>query len=381
MVNPEQTDEDNAQVKLERLSEIDRENKAPQSPLMPPQMEHMDQQPQQEQERTEPTEQIEERGRKDEDCDDGEDYTPLSHSENPEELNAYKEYKRLVTDINYQNELLEQIKCKIKAITQKKCPTPSEKKDLKELHLWLEQEMKKLRTLIERAIHLQNFGSKRQYKEFQLATTYDEDNMNPFLHICENMRVQTAKWRVKSKTDHGWRASGGDSSELDKSCSCLEEHSSRHKKCQSSEGDEKKLLKEIIETLKICTAQTKQPLPCKQHPRPPCKKNDSLESVKDKLSCMQQTLSKLTEEFCKREHKNTPFDPCKWEHKNNLFDPCGPEKTQDITCTKKPPIDTTLLCLKSGSKAENFEKLKDNYIYLLTEYSKKDEQLKELLKK
>ena len=305
--------------------------------------------------------------------EEGEDYTPLSSNEDPEKQRSYKEYKRLVRDINHQNELLERIKSQIHDITQKSCPTPSEKKDLKKLYEWLEQEMQKLRSLIERAIHLQNFGSRRRYKEFPLVTTFDEDNnMKPFLRTCENMQVQTAKGsaKAKAKADPCWRASGGDSSELDKSCSCADEHDLYQKDSQLSEDEEKKLLKDIFETLKQCAAHKKQPRPCKQHSRPPCKKHDSMEEVKNKICCMQQTINKLKEELCNREHKKAPCPPCGHEKKQPQESSCG-----------KPTVDPTLLCLKSGSKAENFEKLKDNYIYLLTEYSKKDEQLKDLLKK
>ncbi|XP_065355596.1 outer dense fiber protein 2 [Calliphora vicina] len=288
---------------------------------------------------------------------DGEDYTPLSANEDPEKQHQYKEYRRLERDIKYQNETLENLKTQIQKMSTKPCLTRSEQNDLKNLKDNWEQELQKLGCLIDKAIRLQNFGSKRHYREFPLITTFDEDNLNLTLRTCETLQTQAAKSQPKAGN---LRASGGESSELDRPFSC--------KDSAMSVSEERKLMKEIFAALKECN-NLKECRSQKQNRSPrQCKENGSLEKLKNQINCMQQTISKLKDELNKRDTKE-----------NGSF--CDNHQKSRSTQPATPALDH-LMCLgKKNAKAENFQQLKENYLYLLTEFSKKDEQLKELMKK
>ncbi|XP_023296448.2 outer dense fiber protein 2 [Lucilia cuprina] len=287
--------------------------------------------------------------------DYGEDYTPLSSNEDPENQRQYKEYRRLERDIKYQNEMLENLKLQIQKMSDKPCLTRSERNDLKTLKDNWEQELQKLRCLIEKAIHLQNYGSKRHYREFPLITTFDEDNLNLTMRTCETLQTQT-------KTQNR-RASGGESSEMDRSCS--------YRESQMSVAEERKLMKEICAALKECNNLKECRLHKKQQSPAGKEKDDSMDRINNKINCMQQTISKLKEELKKRNAQASCCGSCNKNETNKKSTAMTPSSGLD-----------TLMCLgKKSEKTENFEQLKENYLYLLTEFSKKDEQLKDLTKK
>lgn len=275
---------------------------------------------------------------------EAEDYTPLCSNEDPEKQHDYKEYKRLERSIKFQNETLEKLKSHIQKLKVKTSLTPTEQKDLKQFNQQLQLEMEKLRCLIERAIRLQNFGSRRHYRGFPLVTTFDEDMLN--------IQAQTSKNVPKSSN---WRASGGESSELDKSCSYKEES-------QMSLAEERKLIKEIFDALIECNDLKE----CHHHNkqiqrRVPLKKNDSFGKMKNKINNLQQAICKLKEDFGKKNGSK--------------------QKTCDVLSKTAVVIPAEMCLGKVSEKTANFQHLKENYMYLLTEFSKKDEQLKNLTKK
>ncbi|KAM7353824.1 uncharacterized protein ACRADG_005749 [Cochliomyia hominivorax] len=279
---------------------------------------------------------------------EGEDYTPLCSNEDPEKQNDYKEYKRLVKSIKCQNETLENLKSHVQTLKSKPCLTPAEQKDLRQFNHQLELEMEKLRSLIERAIRLQNFGSRRRYTGFPLITTFDEDLLN--------LPQQTAK-NVPKLTN--LRASAGESSELDRTASC--------KGSQMSISEERKLMREICAALKECNnlkeCQHKQQTQ-KSKRNIPCGPSGSKEKLFKKINCLEQTISKLKEDMNNLEIKEKES-----VHKSR-------------SSSAKPTLDPAQLCrAKASGKETNMQQLKDNYLYLLTEFSKKDEQLKDLTKK
>lgn len=284
----------------------------------------------------------------------GEDYTPLSSNEDPDKQHAFKDYKRLERDIKYHNKSIENLKDEIQLFEQRPCLTRSEKHNLKILRETIEREMEKLKCLVNKAIQLQNFGSKRHYREFPLVTTFDEDNLNLTQRTCETLQDHSIKSHVISGN---WRASAGESSEMDGSYSC--------KESQISLSEERKLIKEILAAIKECS-NLKENSQQKQKRPVPCKENDSMEKLKNKIKCMQQTICKLNDELNKRQNV------C--NHQPNQKSLAG--------ASEIPVLDPAMLCLsKNSAKANDFQQLKENYLYLLTEFSKKDELLKELTKK
>lgn len=279
-----------------------------------------------------------------------EDYTPLCSNEDPEKQHDYKEYKRLERSIKFQNETLENLKTHIQTLKMKTCLTLTEQKDLKQFNQQLQIEMEKLRCLIDRAIRLQNFGSRRHYRGFPLVTTFDEDMLNLQAQTTKNIPIPS-----------NWRASGGESSDLDGSCSFKGES-------QMSIDEERKLMKEIFAALKECSDLKEcQQNHSKQKLRSvPCKKSDSLEKMKNKINNLQQMICQLKDEFRNRDVK-----------KNESV-----HKTCAITSKPAVVVDPAILCMgKDSGKSANFQQLKENYMYLLTEFSKKDEELKDLTKK
>lgn len=257
------------------------------------------------------------------------EYTPFSSNENPEKQAAYYEYKRLEKCMRQQNNLLENLKQSIQTMQQREhCLNKTEKSELKRLRDQWEQEVCKLKSLIRDAVNLQNHGSKRHYREFPLATTFDEDVLDTY---------DTTLNQTKN-----FRATAGESSDVN-TCSANEES-------QISMSEEKKLMKNIFAAIKEinCLKENKQQ---KTNQSTACLEQDSFEKIKSKVKCMQQKISKLTEELHKKEGE------CEAPH----FDPCE--------------------CLCKNKKSNNVQQLKDNYLYLLTEFTKKDGELKDLTKK
>ncbi|KAI9576574.1 hypothetical protein GQX74_009631 [Glossina fuscipes] len=124
-----------------------------------------------------------------------------SSTEDPEQERNYADYKNLVKEIKCQTAHLENIKDQIQTIACKTCKTPCEEKDLKDLQTCLDREMEKQRCLINKIIYLQNFGSKRRYKEIDLTTTFDEDQMISEPITCESMMVKTSAGAKEGKRE------------------------------------------------------------------------------------------------------------------------------------------------------------------------------------
>uniref|UniRef100_A0A1A9WKR6 Uncharacterized protein n=1 Tax=Glossina brevipalpis TaxID=37001 RepID=A0A1A9WKR6_9MUSC len=325
------------------------------------------------------------------DMDDGEDYSPLGSEDDLEKERNYKDYKRLVKEINCENETIERVKQQIQDIICKPCNTSCEQKDLKCLQECLDQESAKLLCLINKAMHLQNFGSKRRYKEIPLVTTFDEDQMTPISYFCETMQVQTSK-KTPVKREPGTCCPSKSHSKAKRSTSSSEcETSQSREVCSESysssgesdeECDDKQVVKEIFEALKTC----KNKKPCPHNHKKTSQDDSSVDNLKEKLCCLQKTLDNLKGEICRRKVEKDLNQPCPHHRKSHdISKPCPPKshsKNYNDHEVDPPPIDTAILCKSTKSnKEDQLQKLKGNYIYLLTEFSKKDEQLREMSEK
>ncbi|CAD6998105.1 unnamed protein product [Ceratitis capitata] len=310
-------------------------------------------------------------------------------SDDPEQKRRYMEYLSLIKEIECQNQMVDDIKAQIMELCAKPCKTKCELRDIKRLRVCMEQEIIKLRCLMNKAMELQNFGSKRRYHEIQLATTIDEDNMAPYAGWTQ---PQAATWK------------GGESSETDK-CASAEPKDSRDEKalrclCKALGKmkiccpEDKKLVQEIAGALlghKKKKSMSPCPPPCpptlppcrgscppfaksarknKQANRPcssesmPCA--DSLERLKQKITCMQSSVCQLKQEIYRREREKQHV--------------CEPEEEKEDICSEEP--DPIQFCLsKRTAKADEMAKLRENYLHLLAEFSKKDCQLKEMEKR
>uniref|UniRef100_A0A1A9WKR5 Uncharacterized protein n=1 Tax=Glossina brevipalpis TaxID=37001 RepID=A0A1A9WKR5_9MUSC len=339
----------------------------------------------------------------------GEDYTPLGSSDDQEKQRNYKDYKRLVMEIKCQNEIIERIKEQIQDIACKPCITVCEQNDLKSLQDCLEQEMDKLQCLINKAMHLQNFGSKRHYREIPLVTTFDEDQMAPISYYCETMEVKTSK-KPSTKFPHSATCSkfvaSSDSSEYEKPCPCQER---RDETSSTAEDDEQKLIRDVLEAIRLCKKKNQtcknransKAAVCPHQKKKICQADSSFEKLKNKIFGMQETVEELKEEICRREVERKLSGPCPLHEKKSEIprqpsstghipnhspcppipfhvpcpDPC-PNPCSNVCggpchddchgiCEKEtlPPLDPC--ALRKPRKGDQFQKLKDNYIYLL----------------
>lgn len=291
----------------------------------------------------------------------GEDYTPLgSSSEDAEKKRNYKDYKRLVREIKCQNNTIERIKNNIQEINCKPCITRCEEKDLKSLKECLQQEMLKLRTLVNKAMHLQNYGSRRRYKQINLITTFDEDQMAPISQTCDTL--YTAK-PGPERREHGvcWDNKIGDSS--DYAASCRDE--SDNEKC-ADDSEDKQILQEIMAAIQTCKKKRNERKgPAKEKNQ----NNQCIQQLQQKIQCMQQTMQKLKEEIYSQNNNAQKKAPCSVH--NEEQPPC-----------KQGLGDMAVICRGTKTpKSEQFQKLKESYLHLLSEFSKKDEQIKDLTKK
>ncbi|XP_011178679.1 uncharacterized protein LOC105209777 [Zeugodacus cucurbitae] len=310
-------------------------------------------------------------------------------SDDPEQKRRYMEYLSLIKEIECQNQMVDDIKAQIVELCAKPCKTKCEMKDIKRLRVCMEQEIMKLRCLMTKAMQLQNFGSRRRYHEIPLATTIDEDNMTPYA----GTQPPPANWK------------GGESSETDR-CASAEPRECKDEKalrclCKALGKmkiccpEDKKLIQEIAGVLmghkkKKGAPPCPQPCPpalppcpgpCPPFAKPkkskksaqPCSSDsmpcaDSLERLKQKITCMQSSVSQLKQEIYRRERE-----------KQQVCEPEVCEEKEDV-CSEEP--DPIQFCLsKRTAKADEMAKLRENYLHLLAEFSKKDCQLKEMEKR
>uniref|UniRef100_A0A1A9W0P9 Uncharacterized protein n=1 Tax=Glossina brevipalpis TaxID=37001 RepID=A0A1A9W0P9_9MUSC len=95
-------------------------------------------------------------------------------TDDPEQERNYADYKIVVKELKSQIAHLECIKNQIQILTNKGYKRFCEETDLNDLQTCWDNEMEKQRCLINKVIFLQNFGSKRRYKEIDLTITFDE---------------------------------------------------------------------------------------------------------------------------------------------------------------------------------------------------------------
>ncbi|XP_022214178.2 acidic leucine-rich nuclear phosphoprotein 32 family member B [Drosophila obscura] len=115
-----------------------------------------------------------------EEQDDEEDpfeHLDLNDEDNEEEQSLYKEYLSLIKEINCQNGIIQELKDRSNELKQKKCRSGNESQELQRLRMCQEQENIRLRTMINRAVQLQNFGSRRLYGEVELEITESEQTV------------------------------------------------------------------------------------------------------------------------------------------------------------------------------------------------------------
>uniref|UniRef100_A0A1A9V073 Uncharacterized protein n=1 Tax=Glossina austeni TaxID=7395 RepID=A0A1A9V073_GLOAU len=357
------------------------------------------------------------------------DYTPLGSSDDQEKKRSYNEYKILVVEIKCQNEIIERVKKQIQNIACKKCITSCEKKDLISLQECLEQEMHKLRCLINKAMHLQNFGSRRHYREIPLVTTFDEDQMAPISYYCDTMQVKTSK-KTPVKREHGtccpskkssakklqsasyWKSVvSSDTSKEEKLWHCQANLGSQDTSSTPEENERK--IRLCKKKNHACKNQTSKTFSSNQK-RKICQTEMSFEKLKNKIFGMQETVEELKDEICRREverklsgpcplHKkkrDVPSQPCSTGHIPSLTpyhaafplpgsapcsmlcaDPCPNTCTNEFQFLGHGPYhdDCHMVCEKTTlpplepcmprkpRKEELFQKLQDNYVYLLTE--------------
>lgn len=97
--------------------------------------------------------------------------------DNELEERMYREYLDLTKQIDCQNGIINDLKARSRELRDKPCQTRNDLAEYKRLRICLDQENIKLNTMMNRAIQLQNNGSKRLYGSIELATSGFEDNL------------------------------------------------------------------------------------------------------------------------------------------------------------------------------------------------------------
>lgn len=97
--------------------------------------------------------------------------------ESEEQQLMYREYLELAKEIECQNELINDMKDRIRELQMEPCLTPRDKAEIKRLNKCIAQEYIRLDTMINRIMQLQNFGSARLYDGMELAMSVPEENM------------------------------------------------------------------------------------------------------------------------------------------------------------------------------------------------------------
>ncbi|KAH8274944.1 hypothetical protein KR018_001774 [Drosophila ironensis] len=97
-----------------------------------------------------------------------------SDEEDEEQRAMYKEYLQVIDAIDAQNKVVQDLKAQTAALRDKRCKTYRDKEDIKRLRICQRQEETHLRVLMNQAVALQNFGSRRCYRDVELEVTEDE---------------------------------------------------------------------------------------------------------------------------------------------------------------------------------------------------------------
>lgn len=120
--------------------------------------------------------------------------------------------------------------------------------------------------------------------------------------------------------------------------------------------------------------------PCPPPPCPPSPaKCESMEKLKRRIQSMQCSVKKLLQEVNNRDAS----EPCGGgdddDDDDEEEDPCARPCPRQ-PCAEDP--DPLVICGgKRNTKADKYEKMKENYTRLLTEFQRKDCQMKELQKR
>ncbi|KAI8039101.1 uncharacterized protein LOC128259047 [Drosophila gunungcola] len=121
-------------------------------------------------------EQVEEEQESEEEEKDLFELLDESAEEDEEEQAIYQEYLEVVKEIDTQNLVIQELKAKSCQLMNKKCKTYEDKQEYKRLRACQDQGDIRLRSLVNRAIQLQNFGSPRQYRDIEMELTEVEQS-------------------------------------------------------------------------------------------------------------------------------------------------------------------------------------------------------------
>lgn len=342
-------------------------------------------------------------------------------SDDPEKKRMYMEYLALIKEIDCQNKIIRDIKAQVMDMCATPCKTRNELREIKRLRICMEQENIKLHTMMNRAVQLQNFGSHRHYRELTMTTTVDEDNISPY---C----MGPCGGRVGSGGGGGGGATGTECSD-DVGSSCgggqaegqedrlIQALGKAMQKMKGACPEDMKMMQEIacaimankskpkticspgpcqktstpcgdssesIPPCPVCPPKRSRPCPPPPCPPPPCPgsfgKSDSLDKLKRRIVNMQSSVRKLLSEVSKREshdaHSCPDFDDDDDDDAEQYASPCPARKP----CPEDP--DPLVICGgKRNTKSDKFEKMKENYTRLLTQYQRKDCEMQELEKR
>ncbi|KAH8411937.1 hypothetical protein KR222_002905 [Zaprionus bogoriensis] len=360
-------------------------------------------------------------------------------SDDPEKKRMYMEYLALIKEIDCQNKIIQDIKAQVMDMCAMPCKTRNELREIKRLRICMEQENIKLHTMMNRAVQLQNFGSHRHYRELTMTTTVDEDNISPYCMgpcggpgglggppggsgggatgtECSEDLASSCGGQVEGQEDRLIKALSKAMQKMKGACpedmKMMQEIACA---IMSSKGSKPKTVCSpgpCAKTPSPCGESTSSisapcsPLPCPPPPQPrqtkrsrppqitcppppcppppsqgPCGKSDSLDRLKKRIVNMQSSVKKLLNEVSKRETQD--MASCDDDDDDDGDDdgpPCG------APCAPRPPCpedpDPLVICGgKRNTKADKFEKMKENYTRLLTQYQRKDCQMKELEKR
>lgn len=338
-------------------------------------------------------------------------------SDDPEQKRMYMEYLSLIKEIDCQNKIIQDIKANIMDMCAKPCKTRNELREIKRLRICMEQENIKLHVMMNRAIELQNFGSHRHYRELPMTTTVDEDNLSPYMCGIGPCPPEEGGQDICSpeSTPCPSVCGGGqqDSGQEDKLILALQK---AMQKMKGACPEDKKMIEEIACAIMNCKKPQPVCSPCRPPPSPvrrppaapvavlfpalpqpcppprrksrpapcppqpqssPAGKTESMEKLKRRIQSMQSSVKKLLQEVGNRDG---PADPCDdYDDEEEEEDPCA-RPCPRTPCPEDP--DPLVICGgKRNTKADKYEKMKENYTRLLTEFQRKDCQMKELQKR
>ncbi|XP_068142545.1 uncharacterized protein [Drosophila tropicalis] len=139
-----------------------------------------------------------------EDADDPHEHLDENDEDNTEERQMYQEYLHLVKQIDEQNAIIQNLKMSLNALKSQPCKSQRDEKDYRRLTICQEQEHIKLRIMMNRAVQLQNFGSRRHYDDLEWEITDVEHDgfligsqINMFSCLSPNKESQVQAYPTK----------------------------------------------------------------------------------------------------------------------------------------------------------------------------------------